>query len=344
MSAKDTSRTGTRLVILQSRGSYVQLRRYLVEEQGFADLCAPLDIANFLSRTRQFARLLFVFLVFIPWHLRTLREAEVIVCAGGHTAIPVKALGKLGLLRYRRLYWYPFFVHKTQWFPLFRLLAYLDTPKNRYVVNTQDEIDSYAAGMGIDRSRMVLLPYVDWNEADDWMEQVGGDDFGSEPYYFAGGYSNRDYLALIEAFRQGPWPLLIVCSRHNRELDGVDLPSNIEIRRDIPLEEFEACVRRSKACILPLTEHASGGKGVLFRYMKYRKAVIANKLGEYLESWENGVIVEDIAKDLPGVLAELEKKPELFKTLGTAAFDKYCRDYSPQAAKRQITELVTTES
>ena len=37
-----------------------------------------------------------------------------------------------------------------------------------------------------------------------------------EDYYFAGGYTNRDYATLIEAWGSIPAPLVIICSALNK--------------------------------------------------------------------------------------------------------------------------------
>ena len=65
-------------------------------------------------------------------------------------------------------------------------------------------------------------------------------------YYFAGGYSNRDYPALIAAFRNIPAQLLIVCSALNKELDAIDIPPNVTILRDLPGDQFNVDVRDAK--------------------------------------------------------------------------------------------------
>lgn len=109
---------------------------------------------------------------------------------------------------------------------------------------------------------MHYLPYGDWSS--EWepvsLSEQAVERPAPENYYFSGGYSNRDYLSLIEAFRGIPTRLIIVCSSLNTELDGCPLPANIQVLRDIPAHVFEAYIRHAKAGIVPL-KHDTGASG-----------------------------------------------------------------------------------
>src|SRR5262249_43209485 len=76
-------------------------------------------------------------------------------------------------------------------------------------------------------------------------------------YYFAGGYSNRDYATLISTFSGLRESLVIICSKLNKDVNEESLPKNVTVLRDVPGEKFDAYVRQAKACILPL-KHDTG--------------------------------------------------------------------------------------
>ena len=168
---------------------------------------------------------------------------------------------------------------------------------------------------------------------------------GSEgDYYFAGGYSNRDYPALIAAFRSIPARLVIVCSALNKEIDAIDLPANVTVLRDLPSEAFEAHVRNAKACIIPL-KHDTGasGQSVMLRLMRNRKAIIATDFGSvrgYVVDGESGLLVRDIERDLPAIVAGIERDPTAAKALGAAAYRRYGEFFSLAAGGEALGRIL----
>ena len=271
--------------------------------------------------------------------LGRLRRCRVVIAIGPISYL-IKLLRRLRLIRYETSFCLGWHVRSPRWFPVFRALSRLDGGGDHYIVFSEFEIGLYQQNLGIAKERMHFLPYGDWSgSADDAApEPVAGD------YYFAGGYSNRDYPALIAAFRAIPARLVIVCSALNKEIDALELPLNVSVLRDVASETFDAYVHDAKACIIPL-KHDTGasGQSVMLRLMKNRKAVIATDFGGvrgYLIDGKSGRLVKDMERELPDIVAAIERDPETARAWGAAAYERYCRYFSFEAGGRALGRIL----
>jgi hypothetical protein len=134
-------------------------------------------------------------------HLGSLRTAETVVVFS-HFAFVVKLLARRGLVRYRRLFCFGFFLHDPRWFRIFRWLVRLDRPQDHYVIFSRCEEDLYRSQLGIPAGRLHFVLLGDWGELRQPLLESRAATQGN--YYFAGGRSNREYLELVEAFRSIP--------------------------------------------------------------------------------------------------------------------------------------------
>jgi glycosyltransferase involved in cell wall biosynthesis len=267
-----------------------------------------------------------------------LRRCRVVIAIGPISYL-IKLLHRLGLVRYETSFCLGWHVRSPRWFPVFRALGRLDGAGDHYIVFSEHEIGLYEANLGIARERMHVLPYGDWSPEDEATPEPA-----TGNYYFAGGYSNRDYLALIEAFRTIPAKLVIVCSALNKEIVDADLPPNVTVMRDLPSEAFDAQLRGAKACIIPL-KHDTGasGQSVMLRLMRHAKAIIANDFGSvrfYVVDGESGLLVKDIAAQLPAIIARLEHDPAAARALGAAAHERYSRLFSFAASREALGRIL----
>jgi glycosyltransferase involved in cell wall biosynthesis len=333
--------------VIQQGDAYDSIVNFVVDEMGFTHIklrsvstgiisgkfdLACGAIANTLELIRQRKRLS--------------DEDDVVVFS--NFSIPVKMLARIGVLRYRRLICLAFFIHSPAWFPLFRQLARLDSPRDYYILFTEHEKELYARQLGIDPSRLMFLPYGDWSTEQDGVPRESTTAPKPGRYYFAGGYSNRDYPALIKAFREIPADLLIVCSKLNKDVVDESLPPNIRVLRDISSDDFEAFVREAKACIIPLkNDTGAAGQSVMLRLLRNRKVIIASDHGgvrEYIIDGESGFLVHDMAEDLPRLIARVETDPHVAE-LGEAAYARYRQKFSRRAtsdALRNLLEQITS--
>jgi glycosyltransferase involved in cell wall biosynthesis len=333
-----------RILIQPGRNAFPDMVRFIAETFGFDVVeLSDYEIHRALSKwahLRGLIRQSFDFL----WALGRLRRCRVVV-AFGPISYLLKLLRRLGLVRYETSFCLGWHVRSPRWFPLFRLLSRLDGAGDHYIFFSEYEIGLYEARLGIARERMHFLPYGDWSPVDVAPappecapETIGGD------YYFAGGYSNRDYPALIEAFRVIPARLVIVCSALNKEIVDADLPPNVTVLRDLPGAEFDAQLRGAKACIIPL-KHDTGasGQSVMLRLMRHAKAIIVNDFGSvrgYVVDGESGLLVNDIAAALPSLIARLESDPAAARALGVAAYQRYCQLFSPAAGRAALAAIL----
>lgn len=272
------------------------------------------------------------------------------VVALGHFAFAVKLLARLKLIRYQRLFCSNFFVRSPRWFPIFRMLARLDTPKDHYLIYSKSESALYSEQLGIDPKRLHFIPCGDWRPAG-WSDADIGGTMPAFPdgYYFSGGFSNRDYAGLIEVFRRVEAPLLIVCSKLNTEIDEASLPANIRVQRDVPSAAFDDYIQHSKCGIVPLKyDTGSSGQTVVLRMMRYAKPVVVSDVGavqDYVEPGVSCYMVRDLAHELPQILTAIESDPQAAARAGEAGLAFYQRSFSRGALAERFQKILReTES
>jgi glycosyltransferase involved in cell wall biosynthesis len=334
------SRVADRRILVQpGRNAFPDMVRFIAETFDFAVLeLSDYEIHRALSKWAHLRGLLRQSFDLLS-SLGRLRHCRTVIAIGPISYL-VKLLRRLGLVRYETSFCLGWHVRSPRWFPVFRALSRLDGAGDHYIVFSEFEIGLYEKHLGIARERMHFLPYGDWSP------DAGGETTAATAgdYYFAGGYSNRDYPALIAAFRTIRARLVIICSALNKEIVDAELPPNVTVLRDLPSETFEAYVRDSKACIIPL-KHDSGasGQSVMLRLMRNRKTIIATDFGSvrgYIIDGESGRLVNDMERDLPTIIAEIERDPEAAAILGAAAYQRYCRYFSFAAGGEALGRIL----
>jgi glycosyltransferase involved in cell wall biosynthesis len=166
------------------------------------------------------------------------------------------------------------------------------------VLFSQFERRLYAESLRLTDDRMSYVPYGNLNDSepdDPSAPLLHGLREGE--FFFSGGYSNRDYLSLIEVFGELPYELVIVCSALNTEISESNLPANIRVLREVPSGVFDSYVKAARACIIPIAhDTGAAGQSCLLRYMKHRKIIIATNTGiirEYVQDKTSGILVKD---------------------------------------------------
>ncbi len=276
------------------------------------------------------------------WRLDSLRTAETVVVFS-HFAFVVKLLARLGLVRYGRLFCFGFFLHDPRWFRIFRWLVRLDRPHDHYVIFSRCEEDLYRDQLGIPAERLHFVLLGDWGELRQPTLESRAATAGD--YYFAGGRSNREYRALVEAFRSIPARLVIVCSRSNwKELKRISLPPNVEALCDIPVAAFDDYVCGAKAGIIAL-KHDTGasGQSVALALMRNRKCIIATDvagLREYIEHGVSGYLMHDLAEELPSLIQSIEADPSRAEAMGRASRERYEQHFSRSIAASAFQDVL----
>jgi glycosyltransferase involved in cell wall biosynthesis len=324
------------LVIQLHAGEYQDFVARM-EETGFERLVLGAKGGRFMSKRQLLLQYLSgTFRLLLA--ARKLRNLDTVIVFG-HFAYAVKLLARLRVLRYRRSLCFAFFVHSPRLFTLVRFLRRLDRANDHYVIFSRSEVDLYAERLGIDRRRMHYQAYGEWGSiaGGSILKECGG-------YYFAGGYSNRDHRSLVEVFRELDAKLVIVCSRLNRDLDGVSLPPNVSVYYDLPRAEFEAYAQGAKAGIVSL-KHDTGasGQSVLLILMRHGKCIIANNAGsirDYIAPGVSGILLDDLPRQLRAAILRIEEEPIIAERIGQAARRKYEAHFSPAAALEAFQELL----
>jgi glycosyltransferase involved in cell wall biosynthesis len=334
------------LVVLQQGPYYEDVAEYLVNDLGASKIQLPgpkFSIAPKIS----------LILSSASDGLALLRNSSKInlgddIVVFSHFSTFVKILARLKLINYRKLYCYGFFIHSPKWFPLFRLLRCIDTERDHYIVFTRKEVSLYAGKLRMDATRIHYLPHGNWRSNPPQVDLETAAKLRDADYYFAGGYSNRDYGTLISTFSHLPQSLVIICSERNKDVSEGSLPKNITVLRDVPGEKFDAYVRQAKACIVPL-KHDSGASGIstLLRYMRNGKlCIVTNRSGarDYVEDRVSGYLVHDMSRELPELIAQIEADPQLAVALGKAGRERYFARHTRAALSLSLKQVLLGEA
>ena len=333
-------------VILRSRrNAFREETKLLVEKYGFLDINNG-ETSKGLKNPREIMLMFLQDCVFVIRNIGKLNRSNTIIVFG-FTALPVKILIKLGLIKCNQLLWFNFFIHSDNAFRVFRIvLKMLSIENEKLVLNSKYEIPMYVKKLGIPERKLTYIPLGDWKEVDLYDETYNPDI--DEAYYFAGGYTNRDYTGVISAFSQLPYKIVIVGSYLNKELnDRDDLPNNIIIKKDIPKEEFESLLGKSKACILPLKDDTgASGHMVLLGYMRNKKGIIASNMAamqEYVTHKESALLFNDARKDLVDIVKGIEDGKYDLAKLGQEAYNTYKKDFTYPALSQRLLEIIESD-
>lgn len=287
----------------------------------------------------------FCSMLYLMKHIRKINQYDIVIAIGTNIAMSVLFLSRLGFIRAKKVVWWGFYFHSEKVINLYRRIRFLfETKRTVYVLFSKFEQELYQNVFGPNASSKVFQ-FGYW-------EKVESQDHEEEDYYFSGGYSNRHYLPLIKAFEESGHRLLVVASSLNKELLDLKPSENITILFDLPRDEFYNRMLLSKGVIIPL-KHNTGASGqtVLIQAMFNRKLIITNDneiMKEYIQDRYNGIIVEDIEKELPGRIDEIEKNPDIKLNYIENSYKTFVHQFSREACIEKtltiLQELQENES
>jgi hypothetical protein len=329
-------------VIRIDQGTYAPHVRFLQNELDFKDLAQYEKKGKRLISVRTTIVETISFFIFLIRKLSQLKNTHTIVSIGW-ASIFIKLLIKLGVIECQQFFWLGFFVHQKKCFaPLKRLLALTAIQQERYIINSEADRPIYRKHLNIPNYKLVSLPYGDFSAAE-IDKHVVKSQVGT--YYFAGGFTNRDYASLIDAFRTLDQQLIIVGSHLNKDLQ-VSLPPNIKVLRDIPKKQFNSLVKNARACILPLKDKTgASGQMVMLSYMKQGKAIIVPDMQitqEYLEEGVSGLFYQNARLDIPNIIRYLDQDEEKIVQMGLTANQQYNQNLGGEVTKQRLAEIVST--
>jgi glycosyltransferase involved in cell wall biosynthesis len=264
------------------RGSYHYVVDKLLEEAGAELIALHPD-----RRDRTISKLAIVRQMLSPrlLRLRNRWTADDVVLVISWYLIPVLLLLRLGVLRRpRRLVSMATFVQDARLRRAVNLLlAALKVDELELIVFSEAERRNLVDTLGIPPARVHRVVY-----RGKLSEPVSVDD-SDGGYIFTGGYTNRDYETFFAAVSPLRYHVVAVASAHN---DIGAPPPNVDLRIDIPWDEFEDLIARCALLVLPLRPGGEAcGQNVLFRGLRNNRPVVATR---------HESLIEYLGEDYPG--------------------------------------------
>jgi glycosyltransferase involved in cell wall biosynthesis len=200
---------------------------------------------------------------------------------------------------------------------------------DRVIVFSSFERTLYSDYFGIPESRIDVIP---WRIQDPRVQRLrSGNDAattagpiptGSSETISAVGSQGRDYATLFDAMRRLPHIRLVLVAGA-KNLQGLDPPTNVEVRQNIPLAEAEAVLRESRFVVVPLRDSQTACGHVTIVYSMFEeRAVVATDsaaLAEYVIPNRNGILVKPRdAQALANAIGHLWGNPEEAHRMGAA--------------------------
>ena len=195
-------------------------------------------------------------------------------------------------------------------------------------------------GIGLDRIDMIhwaveppVVPEVD-------KPLIEGE------YICAVGSQARDYRVLMDAMSQLPYIRLVVVATAE-SVAGVRVPSNVEIRFNVPLRQVHNIIAHCRFMVLPLAgSHVPCGHVTIVSAMHHGKAVVATQsdgITDYIKDNINGRMVTPKNSDgLAGQISALYKDSTETLRLGAAGkkfANSFCLEKNAVSYFRTILEI-----
>lgn len=201
---------------------------------------------------------------------------------------------------------------------------------------TTKEINAYVQYRGIppDKFRLVLLSY---QEHDLYPPS-------DEGFIFAGGNEGRDWKVFFEAVSGLPYPVRVFTARRSTLPDV--LPENVTVATVSRSEFYQQMAAASCVAVPVLAETLRvTGDTVWTNAMAMGKVVVTTEdegAPDYMENGVSGLIVpRGDSACLREAILKVMGNPELRQRIGQAARERAERDFSPDAFRRQILNLLS---
>ena len=279
------------------------------------------------------------FVFYLIMHRKVINQYQSLIVTGNNVALATIFLRKLGVLKNHKVVWWGFFLHSQKSINLYKYLrVFFESKHVVYVLFSYFEKELYKNVFG-KKTMALVLPYGIWNE------EIHPPTI-EKNYYFAGGYSNRDYIPLIEAFRGTSHQLVIIASKLNIELNDIKIPDNVKILKDVDKNTFHKYMNEAYGVIIPLkNDLGSSGQMVTLNAMARKKLIIINNnsiMKEYIIDNESGYVVKDIKRDLTSLLKEIENNPMKKKEIQEKTYLRFKELYSRKPCIENTREILKT--
>jgi len=151
-------------------------------------------------------------------------------------------------------------------------------------------------------------------------------------YGFAAGSSERDYKTFFEAVKGIPYPFVVVARK--KQLEGLDIPSNVTLHCDIPWEQYVELLKDSAFTVVPLhIRQRSTGQVVLLEGYAFGKPTVATRcIGteDYVLENETGYFCEAYQPEsMKAAIQKMLASDENRRQMGKQALEKARAEFSP---------------
>ncbi len=192
-----------------------------------------------------------------------------------------------------------------------------------FVVHARRERDAYAAWLGLPRERFVFAPLA-------VESPVQESAVPEQALVVAMGSARRDYALFAAVMAELGLPGVIVAGPH--AVEGVSIPSHVEVRSGLPLAACHDLARRARVNVVPIDNDATAsGQVAVIETMMLGKAVVATRcIGteDYVDDGVNGLLVPP--HDKAALRAAIERlwrdddlRERLAATAGRAAQERF---------------------
>lgn len=275
--------------------------------------------------------------------------SDIIICPN-YVCLFLLLMQKVHVLKVKKICWYGMYLHNPKWIKRLGKLMKLFSPSLnnfRIIVFSKAELKLYTENWdGVVESRCFrYVPYGDWNNS------LSGPYIQGEGYFFSGGYSNRDYIPLIEAFTGKKEKLFIAASKQNTDLiewlKRHELSENILIYLDVSQEYFDELLRGAKAVVFVMKYNTgAAGQMVLLNAMANRKLIITtytDVLDEYVKNNESALVFnkENVQICLQEIIPKVEKNINAYQSMVDRAYEIYKAKFSFEAISEVLVEEIS---
>ena len=204
------------------------------------------------------------------------------------------------------------------------------------LANSSPEVGFLSRRFGIPETKLRFVPMYTTIENPECSPANDG-------YVLSIGRSGRDWDTLLRAAPLFAAPLRLVAGKRDRL--PVPVPPNVQVSRNLALEDGRDWMRRAAVVAIPLIpSERSTGQVVLFEAMALGKPVVATRVAgtvDYIRDGENGILVEpSSAPALEQAINRLLKDPALANRLASAALADCAAHLDPDAhAERKIEAI-----
>lgn len=163
-------------------------------------------------------------------------------------------------------------------------------------------------------------------------------------FCFVGGITNRDWDLSIEIARRFPqMHFIFVSSKVVQDFGDKELPSNIKIIKDIPLDEYYGLLSKAYVCLVPLRTSSPSGLLNIIRASQYR-VLCMSSLNPYTDiyypknaKWLLNSSFDDWIENLKRIIEMDESE---YRSIAVSIGDHVTRHFSTEYGTQELKKII----